>query len=268
MENNNSTFNKHELYQKSVQNTKKEIGFFKKTYRMIFNKIPLAFREDFCGTGLLSCDWVKENVSNIAVGIDIDVETLEWGIKNNIENLPSGSDRIKLLNHNVLEEFDKNQKFDIICSLNYSHFLLRKRKELLKYFQNVRNNIKKGIFILDFYGGSHVYDDHKFSKAENETYRFEGSKINILNNTSKCSLNYKIKKNKYMPLFEYNFRYYTILELKEALEECGFQTFKLLIKEINEDDDDQYSEYQEMDIESEYFPESDRYTGYLISIIS
>ncbi len=258
---------KFELYQKSVQNAKKEAEFFRKVYRLIYNKVPETFREDFCGTGLLSCEWVKSNVMNSAVGLDFDKETLEWGRDNNINNLTSGADRIKLLEQNVLDEFDQSQKFDIICSLNYSHFLLQKRKEIFKYFSNMVQNLQtKGIFILDFYGGSHIFTDHKYQRSKSSSfYEFSGKKMNILNNQSACSLNYKIKKNKYKPMFSFNFRIYSIIELREALEEVGLNGFKLYIKEIEGDDEDDYSEYQEVEIDGEYYPESERLTGYLIA---
>jgi len=262
---------KYELYQKSVQNVKKEVEFLKKTYRLLYNKIPTTFREDFCGTAMLSCEWVKSNVLNTAIGIDLDQETLDWGIKNNIENLSSGSDRIKLKKQNVLDEYNTNEKFDIICSLNYSHFLLQKRKELVKYFKNVSNNLdSKGLFILDFYGGSHIFIDHKYQHNKSSNfYEFSGKQMNILNNQSKCSLNYKIKKNKFKPLFSFEFRIYSIIELKEALEESGFNEFKLFIKEINDDENDDYAEYEEIDLnEDEYYPESERLTGYLMASIN
>ena len=132
--------NKHDLYQNSVQNVKKEVEFFRKMYRLIYNKVPYTFREDFCGTGLLANEWVKNSVENTSVGIDIDQEALDFGTEKN-----TSTDRVKLLNHNVLDQYDQNQKFDIICSLNYSHFLLTKRKDIKKYFENVYANISKGI---------------------------------------------------------------------------------------------------------------------------
>jgi SAM-dependent methyltransferase len=253
--------NKFELYQNTVQNAKKETEFFKKVYRTAFNKVPLRFREDFCMTGLLACEWTNSNVMNEAVGIDFDQEALDYGVANNITN-----DRVRLVNQNVLEPYDPTCKFDIICSLNYSHFLLTKRKELLKYFTNVRQNINKGILVLDLYGGSHIYSDHVYTTIEN--YEFRGKAINSLSNLSECSLNYKVKKNKFKPLFNYLFRVYSIIELKECLEEAGFESFKLYIKEINEDDEDDYKQYAEIDINGSYYPESDRYTGYLICIVN
>ncbi len=262
--------NKHELYQRSVQNVHIEVEFFKKIYRMLFNKVPYKFREDFCGTGLLSCEWVKKDVQASAVGLDIDQETIDWGKENNINNLSSGFDRIELFNHNVLEEFDTSKNFDVICSLNYSHFLLNKRKDLVLYFSNVRKSLKKGIFIMDFYGGSHIYTDHKYNRGDSDSfYEFRGKQMNNLANTSICSLNYRLKKKKYTPLYEFNFRIYSVIELREALEDCGFCMFKIYVKEIFDDEEDGYTEYQELDMDkNEFYPESDRYTGYLIAVVS
>jgi hypothetical protein len=36
--------------------------------------------------------------------------------------------------------------------MNYSHYLLSKRKVLVQYFTNVRANIHKGLFVIDFFG--------------------------------------------------------------------------------------------------------------------
>jgi len=263
---NKQNVSKFDLYQISVQNVKIEVEFFRKCYRMLYNKVATKFREDFCSTALLSCEWVKNNVMNTAVGLDIDPEALAWGLEHNVNNLTSGSDRIRLLDHNVLTPYDQKEKFEIICSLNYSHFLLTKRRDLLTYFSNVYKSLDpKGIFILDFYGGSHIYEDHKYAKEKSQHfYQFSGKQMNILNNQSKCSLNYKVNK-KFIPHFSFDFRIYSIIEMREALEEAGFKKFKLHIKEINEDEEDEYTEYEEIEIDGEYYPESDRITGYLMS---
>jgi len=262
---------KHELYQNSVQDVKKETEFFKKTYRLLFNKQAKTFREDFCGTGALSCEWVKNNVQCNAVGIDIDTETLEWGIKNNVEFLNSDSDRVKLINHNVLVEYPEIEKFDVICSLNYSHFLLTKRKDILQYFKNVFRNLSKdSIFIIDFYGGSHIHSDHSHVNYKSSgNSKFISEQVNILNSQQNCSLNFKVSKNKYMPFFKYTFRTYSIIELTELLEEVGFNKFKMYIKEFVEDDEeDEYTEYQEIEEgQDSYFPESDRYNGFIFASV-
>jgi SAM-dependent methyltransferase len=258
--------NKHSLYQKTVQNPKREVEFFRKTYRMIFKTIPTIFREDFCGTALLSCEWVKNNVCNIAVGIDIDEFTINWGIENNVYNLSSGSERIRLIAQNVLEEFKEKTKFDIICSMNYSHFLLHKRNDLVKYFKNVKRNLERGLFICDFFGGYHLFHTHTH-KNQSDNYKCRIEQINIINNQSITSLNFKNRENQYETLFKYCFRIYSLIELKEALEDAGFNKFKIFIKDVSDDEENTFNEYEEFDFDEEYFPKLERYNGYLISIV-
>jgi len=258
---------RHELYQKTVQNPKREVEFYRKIYRMIFNTVPNHFREDFCGTGRLSCEWVKNNVYNTAVGIDLDEETVNWGRENNINNLPSGSERIELIIQNVLEPFDSNKRFDIICSMNYSHYLLVKRKHLVTYFMNVRANIQKGLFIMDFFGGSHIFEEHEHQN-QSDYYKFKNEQMNILNNNIICTLNFKTKEKKLETLFTYNFRIYSLIELKEALEEAGFNRFKIFIKDVSDDEENTFHEYKEIDYNSEYYPELDRFNGYLFCIVN
>jgi SAM-dependent methyltransferase len=260
---------RHLLYQKSVQNPKREIEFYIKQFRNVFNKIPLKFREDFCGTGLLCCEWVKSNVLNTAIGIDYDLDTINFGIENNVNYLSSGSDRVKLIHQNVLDPFDNLEKFDIICSMNYSHFLLTKRKDLVKYFKNVKSNLNtKGMLLMDFFGGAHVYDYHTHNNLS-EIYKYIGEQMNILNNITVISLNFKNDKNNFEPFFKYNFRVYTLIELKEALEDAGFNKFKIFIKDIDEEDrENNFIEYEDISFEGVYFPGTDRFNGYLISYFS
>jgi SAM-dependent methyltransferase len=257
---------KHELYQKSVQNPKREVEFYRKIYRMVFKTIPTNFREDFCGTGRLACEWIKSNVCNTAVGLDLDEETIHWGIENNVSNLASGSERISLLVQDILIPFDSQKIFDVICSMNYSHYLLNQRKDLVKYFSNVRANISKGLFVMDFFGGSHMFEEHRHNN-QSDYYEFRNDKINIVNNVLLCTLNFKTKDNKLETLFTYPFRVYSLVELKEALEDSGFNFFKIFIKDVSDDEENIFHEYKEIDYNTEYYPELERFNGYLIAIV-
>lgn len=260
----NSKFDKHSLYQKFVQNPKKDLEFFRKNFRNIYNTVPTQLREDFCGTGLLCCEWVKLNVCNTSVGLDIDKDTIDWGIMNNVSNL-SSQDRVRLIQHNVLNQFNPEEKFDLIISLNYSHFLLTEREELLTYFRNVRRNIVKGMFIIDFYGGSHIYEDHEHDNGSG-FYKFESRAIDVVRNIHSCFLCFKIDES-YHTLFNYKFRVYSLIELKEMLEEAGFKRFKIFIKDVSDNKENAYVEYKELDFKDEYYPQLERYNGFLISYI-
>jgi hypothetical protein len=264
------TFNKHVLYQTTVQDPKKELEFFRKIYRNIFSRVPYSIREDFCGTGFISCEWVKMNVENTSVGIDIDDDPLEWGRKNNIMNLSSGDDRVKLYNHNVLVEWDPKQKFDIILSLNYSHFLLNKRTDFVSYLKNVKKNVDKGFYVLDFFGGSKIYSDssvkRNFGQEKNDhSYEFKAKKLDLLNNFSYCSINFKLGKKKLNNLYNFKFRVYSIPEMIDCFTEAGFNNFRIFIKEYFDEDEDEYSEYFELNFSEGFYTDAERFNGYIFA---
>ncbi len=89
----------HELYEEAVQCVENEIEFLQDTFRALRGRDAVSFREDFCGTASASCEWVRTGAANHAVGVDIDVEVLDWGRKNRIARLPEADrPRVKLLN--------------------------------------------------------------------------------------------------------------------------------------------------------------------------
>lgn len=67
-----------------------------------FVQVPLHFREDFCGTALISAAWCKTDVRRTAISVDIDKEALDWGWKHNGESmLSSAGDQLCLIEANV-----------------------------------------------------------------------------------------------------------------------------------------------------------------------
>lgn len=46
-------------------------------------QVPLHLREDFCGTALVCVTWCKQDVFHSAVGLDLDPEPLQWGMRYN-----------------------------------------------------------------------------------------------------------------------------------------------------------------------------------------
>ena len=62
----------HELYEESVQNVANEVEFLSKTFRAVTGRTGYLFREDFCGTASLACEWAKQGPEFSAIGVDID----------------------------------------------------------------------------------------------------------------------------------------------------------------------------------------------------
>src|SRR5271156_1085136 len=53
------TADPHELYQLSVQSPENDIEFLVETFKKLRKRTPYRFREDFCGTALLSATWIQ-----------------------------------------------------------------------------------------------------------------------------------------------------------------------------------------------------------------
>lgn len=106
--NNDDAPSKFLLYQQSVQSPKGDISYLQKFFLMyVGGRVPLHLQEDFCGTALLSVEWIHGDARRTAVGLDLDVEALNWCMENNVNRI--GADicsRITLLHGNVLQPLD------------------------------------------------------------------------------------------------------------------------------------------------------------------
>ncbi|XVF46899.1 hypothetical protein PTKIN_Ptkin03bG0065100 [Pterospermum kingtungense] len=93
------------LYQQSVQSPKGDISYLQKFFLMyVGGRQPLHLQEDFCGTALLSTEWLCSDVRRTAVGLDLDIEALQWCLENNINKVGAdGYSRISLFHGNVLK---------------------------------------------------------------------------------------------------------------------------------------------------------------------
>ncbi|KAL3518530.1 hypothetical protein ACH5RR_021119 [Cinchona calisaya] len=102
---NNDVPSKFLLYQQSVQSPKGDISYLQKFFLMyVGGRVPLHLQEDFCGTALLSTEWLRTDARRTAVGLDLDIEALNWCMESNVNKI--GADvysRIFLFHGNVLE---------------------------------------------------------------------------------------------------------------------------------------------------------------------
>ena len=123
-----------------------------RTFRALYGRKPIEMREDFCGTALFSCAWVKGSRDRRATGVDICGDTLAWGRAHNLAPLGAAAERIELLQQDVRAA--TRRKFDVINAMNFSYWIFRTRDELRHYFSCVHKALgKEGLFFLDAYGG-------------------------------------------------------------------------------------------------------------------
>lgn len=216
---------RHDLYQRSVQDTETEINFILQTWNELRDRPASVLREDFCGTAKNACEWVQRDPSHYAVGIDLDEEVMDWGKRNNIALLSAEDQhRIELIQANVLDGLAETA--DIVLAMNFSYFLFRTRDELREYFATVHEGLARdGIFFLDAYGGYDAPRDLEESReCDGFTYIWEQSEFNPIDSSMTCHIHFEFDDNSRMErAFSYHWRLWTLPELKEILLEAGFR---------------------------------------------
>jgi hypothetical protein len=140
-----------------------------------------------------STEWLRNDSRRTAVGLDLDLESLNWCLDNNLSKVGSDAySRLSLFHGNVLQPFEARHIYhpseidcikdlsldvnigaqvqsdipttmreaklparDIVCAFNYSCCCLHSRKDLVAYFRYALNVLsrKGGIFVMDLYGG-------------------------------------------------------------------------------------------------------------------
>lgn len=221
-----ATADRHELYQLSVQNVESEIDFVDATYLAIRGRHASLLREDFCGTGNTSCEWVRRRPDNRAVGLDIDAETLAWGRDNNIARLTQDQQpRVRLEERDVRTPGDAAGA-DAVLAMNFSYWLFMTRAELRDYFRSVHQSLATdGIFFLDHYGGSESMIEQEEERRIDEgfVYIWDQARYDPISGTMDCRIHFKFRDgSRINDAFTYRWRLWTLPEIRELLAEAGF----------------------------------------------
>lgn len=219
-------FDKYYYYEKAVQNPQNEVDFFNEKFEEIRGKKAFTLREDFCGTGAISCAWANQSSEHFSWGVDLDPEPVEYGKGYHLQNLAEKDrPRVKYILDNVLNV--ETPKTDIIFAFNFSYFIFKKRAELVEYFTRVKESLADGgVFFIDLFGGPDsqtVMTDE--IKHKGFRYYWECQYFNAINNDCRFAIHFKRKdEKKRKDVFVYNWRMWGMRELRDILEEVGFSS--------------------------------------------
>ena len=229
---------RHVLYQDAVQCVEAEIDFVDDTYKAIRGRRATLIREDFCGTANTSCEWVRRRRTNRAIGVDLDEEVLEWGREHNVGALRGdAADRVELRPENVLEV--RTEPVDAVLAMNFSYQIFKDRKVLLEYLTSVRESLAdEGVLFMDAYGG---YESYKTSREKREidddvTYVWDQNEYDPISGEMTCFIHFHFSDgSKMRQAFEYNWRMYTLPEIKDLLDEAGFSKVTVYWEGVDEE---------------------------------
>jgi len=150
---------------------------------------------------------------------------LAWGRKHNLSRLkPEARLRVSLLQEDVFR-VTTDKPLDVVLAMNFSYQLFMTREKLGGYFRKARGALADdGILFLDAYGG---YDAHREirekTKYKGFKYIWEQASYNPIDGKMRCHIHFGFPDGSRMKkAFSYEWRLWSLPELRELLDEAGF----------------------------------------------
>ncbi len=217
------------LYQEAVQDPEGDVPRMQRMYERHFGRAPSRLREDFCGSALLACAWVRHRGHHEAIGIDLDPDPLSWGLEHNLSRLdPEQRRRVRLVEGDVLQV--RGHSADVIAAFNFSYSVFKERSELLHYFQRARSGLApEGIFVLDVYGGPEAQERRAETREyEGFDYVWDQDLFDPISHHTRCLIHFEFDDgSRLRRAFEYDWRLWMLPELRELLVEAGFDAVEV-----------------------------------------
>lgn len=253
------TADRHLLYEASVQSVDFEAEFFGKTFREITGRKARVLREDFCGTAALACEWVGLHKQNRAIGVDLDGPTLEWGRRHHVSPLGSDAARVELVLGDVRSI--QQPRVDAVIAFNYSYCVFKTREELRDYFRVARESlVDDGLLFVDAFGGTEantvMIEEREINgsiapdgrKVPGFTYIWDQSRFNPVTFDLLCKIHFEFKDGTRLDdAFVYDWRYWTLPEVRELMREAGFRDAVVYAEGWDEEEDEADNEFMPRD---------------------
>ena len=245
-----SSADKYQLYQWSVQAPENDIPWFLDLYRRRNGSLPKHLREDFSGTGLLSCTWADRGKRYSAESYDIDPEPVGWGETHNRAPLGDAAGRVQF----YLEDArtPSRQQPDVRVALNFSYFIFKQRDELLGYFRAVREDLgPQSLFVLDIYGGPDaLHETEELRDIEQGfTYVWEQDEYWPSTGDYLTHIHFRFRDGSEMEkAFTYDWRLWGLPEIVDLLKEAGFGKVETYWEGTDEDTGGGNGEYSKSEV--------------------
>jgi len=265
--------NKFLLYERAVQCVEADLDFAEKVFKKKFGRPFTSMREDFCGTAALAASWVERGEDHTAIGVDLHQPTLDEGMKRNVSRLGDAAERVTLLCEDVRTVV--KPKVDVVNAFNFSYWIFKARKDMVAYFKAVRKSIKpEGLFMLDVFGGTEGMTESKDTrtittgktpdgtKVARFRYTWDQARFNPVNHDFLCHIHFELSDGKKLKkAFSYDWRFWTVGEIREALAEAGFDHQDVYMDDWDDDEDDTNGIYKKR----KYFDNDGCWVGYIVA---
>jgi SAM-dependent methyltransferase len=209
---------RYELYERAVTGGPALAKFINALHR----GKPKVLAEDFSGSAALARAWVALDLSHRAVAIDRDPEALAA-----IPPTP----RLTTVQLDVMK---CKVRADIIAATNFPVCYWHTRRDLLRYLRSCRARLKRGgFFVADLYGGPSAWRTGRQTMrlpfhAGTLTYTWHQRVADGLTGRVQNSIHFRVQPTKgraitYRDAFTYDWRLWSIPELRDAMHDAGFR---------------------------------------------
>jgi hypothetical protein len=240
---------KFECYELCVQSPRHVVAFL----RGVHGERPTVLREDFCGTAAFSRRWVREALTRgelcRSVAVDCDAATIarahEMAIAMGCE------DGVEFRMHDAVRaEPTTMDGCDVVFVGNFSIGYIHSRTDLVRYFQRSRERLAMsnagfggGIFVCDTYGGAGAFTlggiqrVHQSKGHHRVHYAWQHEAADAMTGMVRNSISFRVELEgeiiaELPRVFVYEWRLWSIAELREAMAEAGFRR-SAVYKEIS-----------------------------------
>jgi Methyltransferase domain len=184
-------------------------------------RVKPVLREDFSGSGALARHWAGS--FGPAIAVDRDAAAIRaCGKHANLETVKS-------------DVMTCRRKADIIAATNFAAGYWHDRASLVKYLAHCRRMLNKGgLLCCDLYGGSDAFvpgvSTVKLRGPAGERVEYHWEQVEARPQTGRVlnAIHFRVGKGKLIRnAFTYDWRLWSIPELKDAMLEAGFRSVHL-----------------------------------------
>ena len=218
---------RHKLYELCVQSPPELVP----QLVAIHGGTPRVLGEDFCGTAAISVEWTRHVDGGRAIAVDRDAESLA-----RIQRC----DAIEVVAGDVVGDTDATRHAaDVIWAGNFSIGELHTRSDLLAYLGHTRSRLEPGgLFVCDVYGGESAFVtgsfdvEHPLPDGRVVVYTWEQRSADPLTGRVRNAMHFEIRRDGAVErtlrdAFTYDWRLWSVPELRDALAEAGFATTEI-----------------------------------------
>jgi hypothetical protein len=131
-------------------------------------------------------------------------------------------------------------KVDVVGAFNFSYLIFKRRQELVAYFRKAYEALDRdGLFFCDLFGGTEAIVPIVESRRckGGFTYVWEHARYNPISNEILCHIHFKFRDgSEIREAFTYDWRLWTIPEVRECLLVAGFRDTQVWWESTDEDD--------------------------------